>query len=206
MDLAKHSGSASRVATACFITSLVMTLNSPQARSATQAEILQSCVSCHGPGGNSQVSTTPRLNGQQADYIVARLKKFSTATRNNPHAQIGMFQALLAADDATKASIAKYFASQPPTPPRPGPRAAEGQRIFESGLAADNVIACNQCHGPQGEGHGVTPRIAGQHADYLKAQLRLFNLKFREHILMNPNTRTMRTSTMEALASYLASD
>jgi cytochrome c553 len=206
MNLAKHFRFSSCAVSACFIASLVMTQMSSQAWSATQAEILKSCESCHGPRGDSHVTSTPRLNGQQAGYIVNRLKTLSTAIQNNPHAKIGMFKELSAESDATRVSIAKYFSSQPPTSPKPGARAAEGKRLYENGIAAENVIACNQCHGAQGEGHDATPRLAGQHADYLKAQLRLFNLKFREHTLMNPNTKTMTGNTMEALASYLAND
>lgn len=117
-----------------------------------------------------------------------------------------MFKELSAQSDATRVSIARYFASQTPTSPEPSVRAAEGKRIYENGIAEENVIACNQCHGAQGEGHDATPRIAGQHADYLKAQLRLFNIKFREHTLMNPNTKTMTGRTMDALTSYLANN
>jgi cytochrome c553 len=117
-----------------------------------------------------------------------------------------MFKQLASENDASKGAIAQYFASQRPTGPKPGARAAEGRIIYENGIAAENVIACNQCHGPLGEGHGPAPRIAGQHAEYLNAQLRLFNVKFREHKLMNPNTKTMTPKTMEALVSYLAND
>jgi cytochrome c553 len=205
MNLARHPEFLS-YAIACFVTSLVMTQMSSKSWSATQAEMLRSCEGCHGAHGDSQVTSTPRLNGQQAGYIVGRLKKLSNATRNNPHAKIEMFKDLSAESDATRASIAGYFASQPPTSPEPGASAAEGKRIYENGIAAENVIACNQCHGAQGEGHDATPRIAGQHADYLKAQLRLFNLKFREHTLMNPNTKSMTGKTMDALTSYLANN
>lgn len=191
---------------ACLAVPLTMTPINSQAWAATQAEILQNCESCHGARADGQVITAPRLNGQQPGYMVDRLKKFSDMTRTNPHAKIGMFKELATENDAIWGSIAKYFASQPPTNPKPGALAAEGRRIYENGIAAENVIACNQCHGAQGEGHGATPRIAGQRADYLKAQLRLFNLKFREHILMNPNTKTMTTKTMDALTSYLAND
>ncbi|HWU54032.1 MAG TPA: c-type cytochrome [Rhizomicrobium sp.] len=191
-------------AVACFIIWPVMTRS--QAWSATQPEILQSCESCHGKGGDSQTATTPRLNGLQAEYITSRLKKLSDETRTSPHTKVGMFKELSAASDATRSAIAMYFASQRPTDPKPGARAAEGKRIYENGNAAENVIACNQCHGAQGEGHDGAPRIAGQHADYLKAQLQLFNLKFRDHVTMSPNTKTMSKNTMEALASYLAND
>jgi cytochrome c553 len=191
---------------AAIIASLMTTQMSSPAWSAAQTEILESCKSCHGANGDSQVTSTPRLNGQQAGYIVDRLKKLSSATQNNPHAKIGMFKELSAASDATRISIARYFAGQPPTSPAPRADAAEGKRIYENGSTVENIIACNQCHGAQGEGHDATPRIAGQHADYLKAQLRLFNLKFREHTLMNPNTKTMTEKTMAALTSYLAND
>lgn len=152
------------------------------------------------------MNTTPRLNGQQAGYILDRWKKLSEETQKNAHAKIGMFQSPAAVSDADRLSIAHYFSSQPPTSPKAGARAAEGRLIFEKGSKADNVIACNQCHGPQGQGHDITPRIAGQHAGYLKAQLRLFNLKFRDHVLMKPNTKTMTENTMDALIAYLASD
>jgi cytochrome c553 len=173
---------------------------------AARLEVLRNCQSCHGPDGDSKVTTTPRLNGQQAGYIIDRLKKLSDVARPNPHAKFAMFKELSAQSEATTMAIANYFASRPPTSPGPGARSAEGKLIFEKGSAADNVIACTLCHGARGEGHDATPRIAGQHADYLKSQLRLFNIKFREHVLMNPNTKTMSENTMDALTSYLAND
>ena len=206
MDSVKHSMFLTCASIACFMASSAMAQNSSDARSASQSEMLQSCQSCHGAGGNSEVTSTPRLNGQQEEYIVDRLKKFSDVTKNNPHANFGMFKELSTQSDATRVSIAKYFAGQPPTSPKPGARAAEGKQIYENGSVADNVISCKLCHGAQGEGHSATPRIAGQHADYLKAQLRLFSIKFRAHVLMTPNTKTMTGNTMEALASYLAND
>jgi cytochrome c553 len=212
---------------ACMIVSFALTLISSDARSATQSEIIQSCESCHGTGGNGQVTSTPRLNGLQPEYIAARLKKLSDTTRTNPHAHVAMVEVLSAESDADRESIAIYFASQPPTAPKPGARAAEGKEIYENGLKAENVIACNQCHGAQGEGHDGSPRLAGQHADYLKAQLMLFNLNFRQHgktetvtssrfaflgaspayrAPMNANAKTMSQNTMDALASYLGND
>lgn len=205
MDPARYSSALCGTAVACFGAFLLLTLAGSEARAATQAEIIQTCESCHGPRGDSQVGSTPRLNGQQAGYLADRLKKLSDEMRS-PHAKIGMFKDLTAANDATRLSIANYFSGQAPTDPKPGTLAGEGKLIFQKGSAADNVIACNQCHGASGGGHDTTPRIAGQHADYLKAQLRLFNLKFRDHVLMKANAQTMTDKTMDALISYLASD
>jgi cytochrome c553 len=194
------------VAIACFPASSAMAQNSSETESATQLDVLKSCQGCHGAGGDSEVTSTPRLNGQQAGYIAARLKALSDVTRANPHSKIGMFKELSSESDAMRTSVANYFAGQPPTSPKPADRAAEGRLVYENGSTADNVVACKLCHGAQGEGHDTTPRIAGQHADYLKAQLQLFNIKFRKHVLMNPNTKTMTRDTMEALTSYLAND
>lgn len=191
---------------ACFISSIAMAQSISAARPIPQPDLVQACQGCHGVGGNSTVSSTPRLNGQQAGYIADRLKKLSDETRTNAHARIGMFKDFSAGNDAARTSVARFFAGQQPTNPKPGARATEGKRIYEKGSAEDNVVACSLCHGPEGNGHDTTPRIAGQHADYLKAQLQLFNLKFREHILMNRNAKTMSESTMDALASYLGSD
>ena len=176
-----------------------------QGNSTSRPPGVQGCEACHGAGGDSKVSTTPRLNGQQAGYIAARLKALSAATGSDPHVRTGMLNQL-PQGDAARTAIAQYFARQKPTAPKPGPRAAEGKLIYEKGAAADNVIACNQCHGVGGEGHDTTPRLAGQHADYLKAQVRLFSLKLRDHVLMHPNTKTMSANTMEALTAYLAND
>lgn len=192
---------ARRLLTGATISFLVAMPAMAQNRQATLPPGAQSCEGCHGPGGDSKVSTTPRLNGQKAEYISARLKALST--QSNRHAQIDMLKAL---PGQSAGAIAQYFASQPSTAPKPGARAEEGKRIYEKGAAADNVIACNQCHGAGGEGHDAVPRLAGQHADYLKAQLRLFSMKFRDHVLMHPNTKTMSASTMDALTAYLAND
>ena len=199
MASTRHFGFLAGAIIAGFVASSAQA--QPQSGAATQSQV---CQSCHGVGGDSKVATTPRLNGQQAGYIVARLKKLSDATRTNPHAKIGMFKDLSSQNEAAMVSLAQYFASQPPTGAKPGARAAEGKLIYEKGSAADNVIGCAQCHGAQGEGHGTTPRIAGQHADYLKAQLRLFSMKFRDHVVMSPNTKTMTDATIDALVSYLA--
>ncbi|HKQ10246.1 MAG TPA: c-type cytochrome [Rhizomicrobium sp.] len=205
-DLVPSKRLGFRAALMVVTTSLAMALISSAAHSATQSEILASCESCHGARGDSRMASTPRLNGQQAEFIVNRLKKFSKLTQKDPHAQIGMFKELAFENNAIREAIAQYFASQRPTDPKSGVRATEGRTIYENGIASENVIACDQCHGALGEGHGPVPRIAGQHAEYLNAQLRLFNVKFREHDLMNPNTKTMTRKTMEALASYLAND
>lgn len=48
----------------------------------TKAEA--SCAACHGPEGNKPVTAeTPRLAGQQYDYLVQALTQYRNGTRNN---------------------------------------------------------------------------------------------------------------------------
>ncbi len=122
------------------------------------------CQSCHGAQGNSVSSTFPRLNGQQADYIAAQLKNFRDHSRTDPHARAYMWGMASQLDDATIDGLAKYFASQKPSQPQGGGElAAEGKKIYMDGADAQNVPACQACHGEHGEGNSVIPRLAGQH-------------------------------------------
>jgi len=165
------------------------------------------CQTCHGPKGNSVSSTFPRLNGQRAEYIAAQIKNFREHSRSDPHAMAYMWGMASQLDDALVAEIAKYYASQKPTPPETGGAlAAEGKKIFVDGVPDHNVPPCQACHGDHGEGAADAPRIAGQHADYLKHQLEDFRSLLRENQIMHANTKDMTDSDIEAIVSYLAND
>ncbi|HWY60520.1 MAG TPA: c-type cytochrome, partial [Rhizomicrobium sp.] len=141
-------------------------------QAAAASTVTRVCQNCHGPGGNSTSATFPRLNGQQADYLAAQLKNFRDHSRNDPHAMAYMWGMAAQLTDANIAAISKYLASQKPTAAQTGgDLAAQGKAIFVNGVKAQNIPACAACHGDQGEGNSVMPRIAGQHAAYLKSQL-----------------------------------
>ena len=195
----------SSAATACLLGSFVLAQDAGSQSAAEKAST--TCQNCHGPGGNSVVATFPRLNGQQTDYIAAQLKSFRAHTRSDPHAMAYMWGMASQLDDQLIAELAKYFGTQPPTAPQSGGAlAAEGQKIFEAGAPADGVPPCQACHGAHGEGTGVVPRIAGQHADYLKKQLEAFRSTLRENAVMHANTSNMTDREIEAVVSYLAND
>jgi cytochrome c553 len=165
------------------------------------------CQNCHGPRGDSTSATFPRLNGQQADYIAAQLKNFRSHSRTDPHARAYMWGMASQLDDAMIVGLGKYYAAQTPTQPQSGGAlAAEGKKIFMDGVEAQNVPACQACHGAHAEGMGEMPRLAGQHGDYLKKQLEQFRSTLRESEVMHANTKDMTDSQIEALVSYLAND
>jgi len=165
------------------------------------------CQNCHGPQGDSVSATFPRLNGQQADYIAAQLKSFRSQSRSDPHARAYMWGMASQLDDGMIDGLAKYFAAQKPTQPQNGGAlAADGKNIYLNGADAQNIPACQACHGEQAEGNSVIPRLAGQHAYYLKSQLEAFRSTLRENDVMHANTKDMTNSQIEALVSYLAND
>jgi cytochrome c553 len=171
------------------------------------SKVTSVCQNCHGPQGDSVSATFPRLNGQQADYIAAQLKSFRSQNRSDPHARAYMWGMASQLDDGMIDGLAKYFAAQKPTQPQSGGAlAADGKNIYMNGADAQNIPACQACHGEHGEGNSVIPRLAGQHAYYLKSQLEAFRSTLRENDVMHANTKDMTNSQIEALVSYLAND
>ncbi len=202
----KHRSVAILVAGVCLAASLAFA-DDNAARKAAEAKATTTCQDCHGPKGDSTVATFPRLNGQQGDYIAAQLKNFRDHSRSDPHAQAYMWGMASQLDDSIIAELGKYYGAQTPTQPQNGGElAAEGRNIYLKGAPAQHVPACVTCHGAHGEGVSIMPRLAGQHADYLKKQLEAFRSTLRENDIMHANTKDMTDSQIEALVSYLAND
>ena len=162
------------------------------------------CEACHGVAGNSQKVDIPRLNGQQGDYLLTRLKEFLDPTRGTPHANSMMWENATKISDTEAAALADYFSRQAPTPRSGiGAQVEAGRKIFLEGAGPD-IPACATCHGQDGGGAGNTPRIAGQHQDYLEAQLQAFMLTARVGTPMNHHTWDMTTEQAQQLAAYLS--
>ena len=188
---------------------LVAAMSLPvQAQTANVPQVVRRvCQNCHGPDGNSTSATFPRLNGQQAGYIVAQLKKFRGHSRGDPHAMAYMWGMAAQLNDEQIADIAKYLSNRKPTEPQKGGTlASEGQKIYTDGVEAHNIPPCAACHGDHGEGNGEIPRLAGQHADYLKTQLEDFRSLLRNNEVMHANTKDMTNREIEAVVSYLANE
>jgi len=162
---------------------------------------IQACEGCHGPRGNSVDDSIPRLNGQHTDYIVSRVGRLLDLPKRPAGPEVSRLATKR--DAAALASIARYFAAQPPSPRNPGRLAEAGRRIYENGDPTHFVTACKSCHGPAGEGQGAIPRLAGQHVNYLERQLGLFGSGLRENRMMHFNTLNLSDAEIDALASYL---
>lgn len=137
---------------------------------------LQVCSNCHGVDGNSNSPNFPRLAAQPEPYLVTQLKSFRGHDRRDPAGFEYMWGLSRKLTDAQIDGIAAYFhdATARPNVAGSGVAAANGKAIFEHGLPDQHVPACASCHGENGEGHDQFPRLAGQHADYVRKQLVVF--------------------------------
>jgi cytochrome c553 len=168
------------------------------------------CAACHGEGGRSSAAVYPRLAGQQALYTVAQLRDFRSQKRAETDTQAYMWGVSALLDDATIEGLADYYSQQTPAPARtvrPTDKAQveAGRKIFAFGLPA-RARACADCHGDNAEGAAGFPRLAGQHADYVFRQLKVFGTRLRPHgVIMKSEAANMTTAEMKAVAAYVAS-
>jgi cytochrome c553 len=68
------------------------------------------CAACHGPGGSHPATPgTPRLAGQEYDYLVQALGQYRSGARENPI--MGAMAKSLS--NTQTQTLARYFSSQP---------------------------------------------------------------------------------------------
>lgn len=163
------------------------------------------CLACHGSDGKSVSAPAPVLAGQQQAYLVAQLGAFRDHSRADPAARAFMWPMAASLTDERIASLATYFAALPPPASPSGDKdTAAGKAIFEQGLADLGVPACSGCHGAQGQGLASFPRLAGQHPDYLAAQLAAFADESRPNPIMSPMAKNLSHDDALRVSAYLA--
>ncbi|AUI85011.1 cytochrome c4 [Vibrio azureus] len=154
----------------------------------------QTCVACHGADGNSPIAMYPKLAGQHAKYLEKQLKDLKLGMSSG--GKQGRYDPAMSAmamplSDEDIADLSAYYASLPISENNTPENAVEqGKILYTAGDAARGLTACIACHGPRGNGTSLSgfPKISGQHADYIKAQLE----KFRDGARGNDMNAMMR--------------
>lgn len=170
------------------------------------AQSFESCARCHGAEGTAPVSAlVPRLEGLSEPYIARALAEYRSGIRASG------FMAPVAHDmsEGEIEAFARYYSGL--TVPRqdeplPADDIAAGRQIAETGVAEDDVPACDSCHG------GVNPQIPelrGQSARYLATQLKLWrNGGYRDASaqgrIMAVIGRRLGAAEAEAVSTYYA--
>lgn len=167
---------------------------------------LQVCSNCHSVNGISVSPMFPKLAAQPREYLIAQLTDFKAHRRSDPNAKRFMwgFRHL---SDAQIEQLAAYFANRPAPPAQPGdPLLVEtGRKIYMAGIPSKGVAACSACHGMHAEGVSETPRLAGQHADYIVKQLLVFRHSGQRPRgeAMKPVSDNMSEQDMRSVAAFL---
>ena len=163
------------------------------------------CVACHGSDGNSISPLTAKIAGQGSAYLAKQLADFKSTARVNP-IMAGMAAGLSEQD---MADLGAFFATQK-TSPGNGEANEAGHKLYFGGDSERGISACVACHTASGKGASQAkfPSIAGQHVEYLTAQLKSFRAGERA----NDNNGMMRKIAMklsdkdiDALAQFMSS-
>lgn len=167
-------------------------------------ERLLLCGGCHNPDGNSIIPENPKLAGLDAKYLNRQLKDFKSGDRASDMMSgiIGMV------DESEFKGLAQYFSEQVRSDgvtDNPD-LAAKGKQIFDEGIIGSAVPACSGCHNEDGSGTNKYPRLNGQNAAYVRAQLGNFKSGVRKNdpkAVMQTVAKRMTDDEIAAVAEYI---
>ncbi|HEU4624123.1 MAG TPA: c-type cytochrome [Steroidobacteraceae bacterium] len=131
------------------------------------AKLYETCAACHGPQGYGVADgTVPAIAGQPFAVIAKQLVAFRTGQRAEARMQHFADTTHLSYSQEV-ADVAAYVSRLTPRSTQPNSEAGGGRG------AVLYIRRCERCHGAMAEGNdlGFAPRLAGQHAPYLVAQL-----------------------------------
>jgi cytochrome c553 len=169
-----------------------------------EASFTAVCAACHGAGGNSSTPAYPKLAQQHPEYLIKQLQEFKSGKRASPIMQ--GFASTLSDEDMK--NIAYWLTSMKAKPGFASDKELVplGERIYRGGIADRQVPACAGCHSPNGAGiPSQYPRLAGQQAEYVVAQLTAFRDGVRKNNLtMGQVTAKMNDREIKAVADYIS--
>lgn len=195
------------------LSALTVVVGTAAAQNAARGQRIagQVCAACHAADGNSVAATNPKIAGQFAEYLQKQLGDFKAQPGKKPARENAIMTPMTAnlSDDDIQ-SLAAYYAGQKLRPASAADKdlAALGQKIWRGGIAASSVPACGGCHGPAGAGIPAQyPRLAGQFAEYVAAQLKGFKDNARANDangVMRGVAARMTEREIQAVAQYAA--
>jgi len=170
------------------------------------AYVVRNCAFCHNESLNGRF-LAPRLAGQHQEYIVLEIDEFKKRTRNSPFALRYMSHAAVKIPPSAYCEVGAYISTMPPETKADGnpDLVAQGEDIFMHGVPADNLPACQFCHGPEAQGIGKFPRLGGQSYYFLKRRLENWNEGYETIAPHMPGIAALlKPDEIEAVASYLS--
>ncbi len=132
----------------------------------------ETCNDCHAPDRLDRDSLIPRLDGQSQTYLRDSLAAYAEGTRPSGI----MAVAIQSLTERERDALALHFAEKSAFDLQTGPPPAQvgrGEQIARFGDPGRRIPACLSCHDRE-NANPAYPRLSGQPATYLAAQLRLF--------------------------------
>ncbi|MBA3447539.1 MAG: c-type cytochrome [Pseudaminobacter sp.] len=173
----------------------------------SEAVALTQCVRCHGDAATPPISAlVPTLNGQSQAYLERALSEYAAGLRPS-----GVMQPVAGILDAAETvSLAAYYSQLAPTDIRPDAapeRVRRGRELAAGGDVERGIPPCLACHSDTRA--KTFPALAGQHAAYLAAQLRVWRAGARDATahgqIMAAVARRLTEDQVEDAAAYFAS-
>ena len=160
---------------------------------------LETCLSCHGEGGNSRTPFVPSIAGQPEFFITNQLIYMREGVRPTP----AMTPFVEKLTDPEIEALARAIAALPATRSEEvvdAAMVARGQKLSEQ-------LRCASCHLPNLHGQEQMPRLAGQRIDYMSAAMQAYRDSQRPGAdpMMSNVVVGLSDSDIEALAHYAAS-
>jgi cytochrome c553 len=168
------------------------------------------CIGCHGIVGYQasfpEVHKVPMISGQNAKYIVAALTAYKKGDRKHPSMR-GIAGQMSDKDMADLGAYYETHLTGPAQPVAEKPAVAPSDKV--QALLAKG--ACASCHGANFSKpiDGSYPKIAGQHADYLRVALTAYGRDGarvgRNNAIMVGQVKNFNSAELKLLANYLGS-
>lgn len=166
------------------------------------------CTKCHnGNSTDDNASIFPRLEGQTTKYFINAIAAYKSKARHSYDATTLMSKRVNL-DAATVTQLADFFNKLPVAAGISGDAAviATGKDIYSNGIPDRNIDSCVMCHGKEGAGKGVNPRLAGQYKNILVNQLHAYrDGEIEKQDDMKAAAKALTESEMDAVATYLQS-
>lgn len=164
----------------------------------------KSCAACHSGDGNSAIPATPKLAQQHPEYLLKQLQEFKSGKRKS--AVMSGMAAMLSEQEMR--DVAWFLGAKPIKPGFATDKdlVALGEKIYRGGIGDRSVPACAGCHSPNGAGMPIQyPRLGGQHAEYIAAQLTAFRDGGRlNSVPMSGVAAKLNDREIKAVSDYIA--
>ena len=149
------------------------------------------CAECHGDKGTNKDLSGPNLAGQNSLYLLKQINSFTQGERSHPLLSSNAFKI----DQRKLTDLVNYYSDQKPENPATE-SIQEGELMFSS---------CTACHGANGEGIALFPRLSGQKPDYIQQQLINFKTGVRKSTVMQMMSINLSDEEIKLLATYISS-